>query len=275
MKQLLLTVSVVLFFALRIYSQSFNLVWETGKVFKTPESVLYDAERGHLYVSNINGKADAKDNNGFISLMDTTGRIRKLRWVSGMNAPKGMARIDSLLYVTDIDRIVVINIIRDKIVKIVDVEGAVFLNDIEAISPNKLIVSDTRKNQLLEFDGTKATLWLEDDSLIAPNGLAFYNQSLFVGTKNNLLRVNLETKKVKVLIEETGPIDGLIPLGTKKFVVSDWAGRIMIAELNDKIVLQNTAGQNIQAADLGFLPKEKIVLIPTFFDNRVVARRLP
>ena len=275
MKQLLLTFSVIIFFSLHLFSQSFNLVWETGKVFKIPESVLYDAERGHLYVSNINGKADAKDNNGFISLMDTTGRIRKLRWVGGLNAPKGMARIDSLLYVTDIDRIVVINITRDKIVKIVDVEGAVFLNDIEAISPNRFIISDTRLNHLLEFDGNKAYIWLEDDSLVAPNGLAFFNQSLFVGTKNNLLKVNPETKKVKLLIQETGPIDGLIPLGMNKFVVSDWAGRIMIAELNDKIVLQNTDDQNIQAADLGFLPEEKIVLIPTFSDNRVVARRLP
>jgi DNA-binding beta-propeller fold protein YncE len=275
MKHLLLTFSVIVFFAVQLYSQSFDLVWETKKVFKTPESVLFDAERGQIYVSNINGKPSVKDNNGFISLLDTTGRIRKLKWVGGMNAPKGMARIGNLLYVTDIDRIVIINITQDRIVKTVDVEGAVFLNDIEAVSPNKLIVSDTRKNQLLEFDGDKATLWLEGDSLISPNGLAFFNHSLFVGTENNLLKVNPETKRIRVLIEDTGPIDGLIPLGKNHFVLSDWAGRIMIASLNEKIVLQATNEQKIQAADLGFLPHQNIVLIPTFFDNRIVARKLP
>ena len=111
--------------------------------------------------------------------------------------------------------------------------------------------------------------------MIAPNGLAFFKESLYVGTKNNLLKIHPDLSTVKVHIEATGLIDGLIPLGMNKFVVSDWAGRIMIADMNNKIVLQNTASQNIQAADLGFLPKEKIVLIPTFTDNRVIARRLP
>jgi hypothetical protein len=49
----------------------------------------------------------------------------------------------------------------------------------------------------------------------------------------------------------------------------------MIASLNEKIVLQATNEQKIQAADLGFLPHQNIVLIPTFFDNRIVARKLP
>lgn len=210
MKQLLFTFTAIIFLIISLPAQSFDLVWETGKVFKTPESALYDAERNQIYVSNINGKPTVKDGNGFISILDTTGRVRKLKWVGGMNAPKGMARIDSLLYVTDIDRIVIIDITHDKIIKIVDVEGATFLNDIEPISKDKLIVSDTRMNHLLEFDGNKAVVWLEHDSLISPNGLAFFKESLFVGTANNLLKVSPESKKVKVHIEETGPIDGLI-----------------------------------------------------------------
>lgn len=275
MKQLLLTFIATIFLIINLPAQSFDLVWETEKVFKTPESALYDAERNQIYVSNINGKATAKDGNGFISILDTNGVVKKLRWISGMNAPKGMAIIDSLLYVTDIDRIVIIDINHAKIIKIVDVEDAVFLNDIEAISAENLVVSDTRLNHLLIFDGNTARIWLKDDSLIAPNGLAFFKESLYVGTKNNLLKIHPDLSTVKVHIEATGLIDGLIPLGMNKFVVSDWAGRIMIADMNNKIVLQNTASQNIQAADLGFLPKEKIVLIPTFTDNRVIARRLP
>ena len=275
MKQMLLTLSTIIFIIFNLSAQSFDMVWETEKVFKTPESALYDAKRNRIYVSNINGKPTIKDGNGFLSILDTNGVVNKLRWVSGMNAPKGMAIIDSLLYVTDIDRIIIIDIDQAKIIKIVDVEGALFLNDIAALPSGELIVSDMKMNHLLLFDGNKTSIWLEDDLLISPNGLAFFKESLYVGTKNNLLKVSPELKKAKVHIEETGPIDGLIPLGMNKFVVSDWSGRVMIAEMNNKIVLQNTASENIQAADLGFLPKEKIVLIPTFFDNRVVARRLP
>jgi len=275
MKQLLLTITAILFFAINLCSQSFDKVWETEKVFKTPESVLYDSDREQIYVSNINGKPTGKDNNGFISILDTNGVVNKLKWVSGMNAPKGMAQIDSLLYVTDIDRIVVININLAEIVKIVDVEGASFLNDITVMPTGELIVSDMAMNHLLVFDGNKAAIWLEDELLIAPNGLAYYNESLYVGTDNKLLKVNPDSKKVKVHIEETGPIDGLIPLGMNRFVVSDWSGRILIVEFTGSIVLQSTASLNIQAADLGFIPEEKIVLIPTFFDNRVVARKLP
>ena len=275
MKQLLLTITAIIFFAIHLCAQSFDKVWETEKVFKTPESVLYDAHRNQIYVSNINGKPTVKDNNGFISILERDGLVKKLKWVDGMNAPKGMAIIDSLLYVTDIDRIVIININLAKIVKIVDIEGASFLNDITVMPTGEFIVSDMAMNHLLVFDGNNATIWLEDDLLISPNGLTFYNESLYVGTDNNLLKINPSTKKVKVHIEETGPIDGLIPLGMNRFVVSDWSGRVLLADPNEKIVLQSTANQNIQAADLGFLPEEKIVLIPTFFDNRVVARRLP
>ena len=275
MKQSLFVFIAIFFLIVNLSAQSFDMVWETEKVFKTPESALYDAERNQIYVSNINGKPTIKDGNGFLSILDTNGVVNKLRWVSGMNAPKGMAIIDSLLYVTDIDRIIIIDIDQAKIVKIVDVEGALFLNDIAALPGGELIVSDMKMNHLLIFDGNKTSVWLEDDLLIAPNGLAFFKESLYVGTKNNLLKVSPELKKAKVHIEETGPIDGLIPLGMNKYVVSDWSGRVMIADMNSKIVLQNTASENIQAADLGFLPKEKIVLIPTFFDNRVVARRLP
>jgi hypothetical protein len=42
----------------------------------------------------------------------------------------------------------------------------------------------------------------------------------------------------------------------------------------EKVVLSNTTEENIQAADLGYIPDKKWVLIPTFFDNRVVASKL-
>jgi len=273
--RLIILFGMFLFLCLNISAQSFDKIWETEKVFKTPESVYFNADRDQIYVSNINGKPTDKDNNGFISLLKKDGPITTLKWISGMNAPKGMAVVDSLLYVTDIDRFHIINIDEAKIIKTVNVDNAVFLNDMAADNAGNIFISDMGKDHVLKYDGQKVEVWLEGELIIRPNGLTFFKNHLFVGTKDNLLRIEMEEKKIKILVEETGPIDGLIPLGGNKFVISDWSGRIMLISPLEKIVLGNTTDQEIQAADLGYIPDEKLVLIPTFFDNRVVARKLP
>jgi hypothetical protein len=44
-----------------------NKVWETPDDLKNPESVLYALKQDILFVSNIDGKPDQKDQKGFIS----------------------------------------------------------------------------------------------------------------------------------------------------------------------------------------------------------------
>lgn len=261
-------------FSMGLTAQSFERVWATDTILKTPESVMYDAVRKQIYVSNINGNPSEKDINGFISLLNADGSMKSLRWVSGMNGPKGMALVDNLLYVTDIDRIHIIDVDQGKIIKTADVEGSTFLNDIAVIAKDKLIISDSRNNQLFIFDGNRASVWLENELLISPNGLAFYDNLLFVGTKNNLLAVDPDSQKLQIFISNTGPIDGLIPLGSDKFIISDWSGKIQLITADTKTELQNTSEQEIQAADLGFISEESLVLIPTFFNNRVVVKKI-
>ena len=47
--------------------------WQTDRVFSTPESVVYDAERHVLYVSNIDGSPSEIDGKGFISRLSMNG----------------------------------------------------------------------------------------------------------------------------------------------------------------------------------------------------------
>jgi hypothetical protein len=44
-----------------------NKLWETPDDLKNPESVLYAPKQDILFVSNIDGKPDEKDQKGFIS----------------------------------------------------------------------------------------------------------------------------------------------------------------------------------------------------------------
>lgn len=81
MKSIATIIMLITLFVSNIHAQSFDKIWETDKVLKTPESVYFDAERNQIYVSNINGKPLEKDNNGFVSILETNGTIRSLEWV--------------------------------------------------------------------------------------------------------------------------------------------------------------------------------------------------
>jgi hypothetical protein len=73
-----------------------NELWETPADLKNPESVVYAPKQDVLFVSNIEGKPDQKDQNGFISKVSPlNGSIVELNWITGLNAPKGMAVYDN------------------------------------------------------------------------------------------------------------------------------------------------------------------------------------
>ncbi len=258
-----------------LQAQIFTVAWQTDSVLKTPESVYYDQARNQIYVSNINGNPTGKDGNGFLSLLAPDGKIIKLRWVTGMDAPKGIAVTDSILYVTDIDKIRVVDITQAKVVKTIPVDNAEFLNDIVVGNEGNIYISDTKKNQILKLTNDTVSVWLMDEKLKSPNGLAFHKSKLIVGTEDDLLAVDPDTKNIRVKYKDVGPVDGLVPVGVKKYVLSDWAGRVILVGPSETIVLGNTTDSKIQAADLGYIPDKNLILIPTFFNNRVVARVIP
>lgn len=268
---------VILFCFSSIYlnSQSFDKVWATDRVLKTPESVFYNQLKNEIYVSNINGNPTDKDGNGFISLLDTTGKIIELQWITGFDAPKGMAVLRDTLIVTDIDKVYMISISQRKILKSIKVEGAIFLNDAIILNDGTALVTDMAEENIIMIKDGKAGVWLTNELLVKPNGLALMKNSLAVGVKNSILKIDLSTKEIKVLIEETGPVDGLIHLNGNKFIISDWSGRITLVNPSEKVLLSNSTENNIQAADLGYIYNKKWVLVPTFFDNRVIAAQLP
>ncbi len=103
--------------------------WETDSTLKVPESVLYDAGNKVLYVSNIDGAPDGRDGKGSIGKVGLDGKIIAVDWVSGLNAPKGMALVKNTLWVSDVDEVVGIDIKSGQVTKRVKIEGAGFLSD--------------------------------------------------------------------------------------------------------------------------------------------------
>ncbi len=276
MKRKVILSIIALLLILEACTQTEKMLWKTEPVFKIPESVFYDVSSKRIYVSNINGRPAEKNGNGFISVLDENGKVINLKWVDGLNAPKGIAKQNNKLFVTDIDRIAEIDIDKSRIVMYYPVPGASFLNDIVATDNGNIYISDSDKGVVFMLDKKgNVSLRFKGEMLKGANGLAMENGKLLVGTYNGIVEIDTHTKKTSLLVKHKGMIDGLIPLGEGKYVISDWKGKVEILQKNkNPETLINTTDKNINAADLGFIPGKEIILIPTFFDNRIMAVKM-
>lgn len=254
-------------------AQRLEKVWQTTGDLKTPESVIYDEERDVIYVANINGDPSAKDGNGFISILKTDGSVKNLEWVKNLNAPKGMAIYKGKLYVADIDQLVEIDIEKGAIIKKFNAPDAVFLNDVTATMNGKIFVSDTRTAKIHLLNENKFTVWMEGEPLQNPNGLMAENGKLFVGD-NHIYEVDIQTKKTTLLIKDAGGVDGLEKNNSGDFVFSNWPGRIFIHKNGETIKLLDTTEQELKTADIDYALKLDLLLVPTFFDNKIVAYKI-
>lgn len=248
--------------------------WATDSTLKTPESVLYDAGRKMLFVSNIDGNPSEKDGKGSIGKVGLDGKIIQTDWVSGLNAPKGMGLYKNTLYVADVTEVVAIDIQQSKIIQHIPIEGSVFLNDISVDEKGIVYVSDTRNNTVYKIENGKAILYLEN--MKNANGVLAAGKDLYVLTNGSLQRVDAN-KKATVLVEGLDPsTDGIEMVKENEFIVSCWNGIVYYVNTanGSKQVLFDTREKKINSADIGYDAKNKIVYVPTFFKNSIVAYQL-
>ena len=253
--------------------------------FSNPESTLYDSARDVIYVSNVNGAPTDKDGAGHISRISKDGEMQDVEWVSGLNAPKGLVQFENQLYVSDIDRLVAIDVDTGEISGTWDAEGAKFLNDLAVDENGHVYVSDMLGNGIYQFDGEKLSVWLQDKELQHPNGLQVDGDRLLVApwgkelqddftTKvpGHLIAVDLSSKSISTVGsgEPVGNLDGLESDGQGSWYVSDWmAGALYKIEASGKADLLLDLNQG--SADLGVINSEGMVLMPMMMDNKVVA----
>lgn len=247
-------------------------LWESTEQLPVPESVLYMPERAELFVSLIDGEGTAKDGKGGVAILNLDGSLKDPAWVEGLNAPKGMAVHDNLLYVADITDVVVIDINNGEVINEIPVEGATFLNDVTADASGKVYVSDTRQNKIFLIDNNSATLYLDDVPSV--NGVKIIDGDLYVLAGPELWHLDQDKNKTIIAegFEQGG--DGLEPVGNGDYLVTCWAGLIYYVKADGSIhKLLDVQGQ-MNTADLGYNTEERILYIPTFNNNSVVAYKL-
>jgi DNA-binding beta-propeller fold protein YncE len=278
-----------------------NKLWETPTDLNNPESVIYAPKQNVLFVSNVNGKPDQKDQNGFISkISPSNGSIIELNWITGLNAPKGLAisNDNSRLYVSDITDLVEIDITSGKIIKHFNAPGSAFLNDVVSDNQGNIYVSDTGTNTIYKLDtntkdnnGTSSLqVWLQNPQLNGPNGLHVDNNKnrLIVASLGDLSKpgagievVDLKNKTISTLGKEGntspfGGLDGIVSNATEThyYVTDNPAGKVYTVNADGTgyvtLIDLHTKG----AADLGSIPDQSTIIIPLMQDNKLAAYKL-
>lgn len=262
---------------IELNAQKLEKVWETDQVLKTPESVAVDQKNRVLYVSNVNENPWELDGNGFISKLDFDGNVIDINWTSEkMHGPKGMGVINDLLYVADIDAVLAIDTKTGKIKKRYPADANSGLNDISISSDGKIFVSGSNSNKIFTIKEDELVVFLEDD-FERPNGLLAENDRLLTLTSgcSKLYEMGYENPEKTELASDLGHGDGIVKTDDGTYILSDWSGRIFAMNKNNNVTtLSDTRDAEINAADIAFLPEKQLLLVPTFFDNRVVAYKI-
>jgi len=237
-----------------------------------PESVI-EVKQGHksfFLVSLIKGDYLSKDGNGDIAKISSNGKLIDSHWVSGLNAPKGMAVFKNLLYVSDIDEVTVVDMKNGQIVNVIPVPGSAFLNDVVINSRGDIFVSDTGVGKIFRIRNSLPEVYLEDTP--SANGLFLDKDQLVVGSGSQLVRYNslLEPRVVTQL--PSGLIDGIAEIKCDNFLVSIWEGQIYWVgrDGTQKLLLDLTA-DGIYTADFTYSKEHKLLVVPNFFANTVTA----
>jgi len=169
---------------------------------ESPNSFVGDPSGQEYFISNINGEPEARDNNGFITKLNSEGKIIHLKFIQGgvaelLHAPKGMAIVGSILYVADLDQLKGFDKTTGKLVTSVSLsprsQAQVSLTDVAASPTGLLYASDQTANSIYRInpsDNYRVDLLIHDDRLAGPAGIAIHPKT------NHLIAVSWDKGKI-------------------------------------------------------------------------------
>lgn len=245
--------------------------WEMERMVKVPESVVYDKQRDVLYVTSyFNGGKEG------IARVKLDGVVDKSDWITGLVRPTGMTIYNDKLYVLDRTRLCEIDIEQGAIVNAYPIPGAVFVNDLAFDSRGTAYITDTERDAIYVFKGGKFESWLGGTAVDGANTLWIENNTLFIGVSGEgcIKAIDLGTKEMKTFVtlgKGSNP-DGFKPDGNGNYLVGDYNGRLfLVTPDGEKEELLNTKDAGQTLADFEYIQGKHLLIIPTLFDNRIVA----
>ncbi len=264
-----------------------QLLWTVGG-FSAPESVVYDRARDRFYVSNMATRGeDATPGDGFISRLDGRGNITELKWITGLENPKGLALANGRLYAGDDDALVEMDLDGARIVSrhAPDDGGPAQFNDATADARGNVYVFSRRLDTVFRLSGGTFAPWVKVDTNATGkfNGVRADGDRLLLGSwqvpaaqgelLGHLTTIDLASGAVgRIGSAPIGHIDGIEPDGRGGWVISDFTpGRLLRIGPDGSVDPLLTL--SIGTADLHYLPDRQLLLVPMLRDDHLRAYR--
>lgn len=225
-------------------------LWTTTG-FAAPESVIPDGDGGY-FVSLVDGEGSGKDAKGGIARIGANGTVIEPDWVTGIDAPKGLAWMGDgqTLVVTNIDELVMIDPGTPSVTARLPIEGATFLNDVAAFGDG-LLVTDSATATIHYVEGDTARVWAQGDAFAGVNGLFVRDDDVLVTTMSagTLLSVSPDGASVTELATGMENADGIAPFAGG-YLVSSWPGQLWFTGADGSVSeLSNTVDAPINMND--------------------------
>lgn len=255
-----------------------------------PESALFSPEHDAIFVSNVaSGNPVETKELGNISKYGRDGKLIAAPWVKGLKAPKGMAIIGNELYVTDVNRVVKIDIKKARIIQKINVPGAKFLNDVTADKAGNIYISDMATDTIHIWNKKGVKIWKQTPALRSPNGLyTDGSEHILMASWGNPIAKDFSTTNpgalsalsLKNSAEEfqeeksfSGNLDGISADNQGNLWISDWMnGDIYKVQKNGSA--QKVMNLKQGAADLSFSKELNLLLIPQMNESKVMVYKV-
>ena len=245
-----------------------DIAWVAEGAFCEPETVL-PLPDDTLLVSNVCGFEQQA--NGFLTLLDKDGAVLDWRIVEDLDAPLGMTLANNQLYVVDNNSVRVFRWPGYAPLRTIRLETAV-ANDIAVGDDDSIYVTDSARGEVVVVSpGLDQSVLTGEPQFAGANGIHVSNDDLWIGG-GRLWHVDLRDNTVSTV----GPrwvrgIDGIEREADGTLQVTPVGGPLI--RLTDDFEVLTAEG--VSSANHGWAENLRLALIPTGFDNTVIAIRVP
>ena len=235
-------------------------VWFSDEGLSNIESIIYDSERNVFYVSN--GHEYKLGIKGYISKISEDGQLIDLTWIDSLSRPTGMAIIEDTLYVADVDRLRLINIVTGTEIEnhreVIQNSG---LNDVAVNKNKEVYVSASAAHAIYKMNGNELELWLQDSiHLQWANGLWSEGDRLYCAGQN-LVSIHLNSKEItSVLTPGIEDFDGIVRVDSQMYLSTIGISSIWVLDANGA-THKKLKGPDYYG-DFTFVPEQNALYIP-------------
>ena len=247
-------------------SKQADIAWIAEGEFCEPETVL-PLPDDTLLVSNV---CISDPGNGFLTLLSAEGDVIDWRIVAGLDAPLGMALVGERLHVVDSNQVKIFRWPGYEPLATIALETVV-ANDIAVGPDDSIYVTDTSRHEVVVVSPElRQSILTGMAQFKGANGIHINDDDLYVGGER-LWHVDLRDNVATVIGPEwLGDVDGIEmePDGTLQ--ITPVAGPLVRLDTEIEIL----GGDGVSSANHGYAPNLNLALIPTGFDNTVIAIRV-